>query len=153
MTSTDTSSGAASEATPHAAPQATLYSVEKGAAWITLNRPANRNALSTSLVNELYDHLATAIDDPAVDINSLVYMQPWYQVTATANYPWRLARQRTLSLDLRVSNLLNESDQIYNSTSLRPPGGDLASPARVSGGGTHYYLDPRTVSVSARLSF
>ena len=66
MTSTDTSSGAASEATPNATPQATLYSVEKGAAWITLNRPANRNALSTSLVNELYDHLATAIDDPAV---------------------------------------------------------------------------------------
>lgn len=95
----------------------------------------------------------TAIDDPAVDINSLVYMQPWYQVTATANYTWRLARQRTLSLDLRVSNLLNESDQIYSSTSLRSPGGDLASPARVSGGGTHYYLDPRTVSVSARLSF
>lgn len=58
MTSTDTSSGAA--------PPATLYSVEKGAAWITLNRPANRNALSTALVNELYDHLTSAIDDPAV---------------------------------------------------------------------------------------
>lgn len=46
--------------------EATLYEVNKGAAWITLNRPENRNALSAILVNELYDHIGTAMADEAV---------------------------------------------------------------------------------------
>ena len=37
--------------------QATLYEIKNGAAWITLNRPENRNALSSILVTELYDHI------------------------------------------------------------------------------------------------
>jgi len=45
--------------------EATRYEVRNGAAWITLNRPENRNALSAVLVNELNDHLIAAIDDPA----------------------------------------------------------------------------------------
>ena len=45
---------------------ATLYELKSGAAWITLNRPENRNALSAQLVNELYAHLQAANDDPAV---------------------------------------------------------------------------------------
>ena len=39
------------------ATEATLYEIRNGAAWITLNRPDNRNALSAILVTELYDHL------------------------------------------------------------------------------------------------
>jgi methylglutaconyl-CoA hydratase len=46
--------------------EATLYEIIKGAAWITLNRPENRNALSSILVSELYEHLKAANDDPAV---------------------------------------------------------------------------------------
>ena len=46
--------------------EATLYDVKDGAAWITLNRPENRNALSAALVNELYHHLLEANKDPAV---------------------------------------------------------------------------------------
>ncbi len=46
--------------------EATLYEIKKGAAWITLNRPENRNALSAILVNELYEHLVNANKDPAV---------------------------------------------------------------------------------------
>ena len=34
--------------------EATLYKVRNGAAWITLNRPENRNALSAVLVAELH---------------------------------------------------------------------------------------------------
>lgn len=45
---------------------ATLYEIRKGAAWITLNRPDNRNALSAVLVNELYAHLEAANADDAV---------------------------------------------------------------------------------------
>lgn len=49
-----------------ASTEATLYDVKKGAAWITLNRPENRNALSAVLVSELYEHLGVANDDPNV---------------------------------------------------------------------------------------
>ncbi len=45
--------------------EATLYETRNGAAWITLNRPQNRNALSAVLVSELYEHLQAANDDPA----------------------------------------------------------------------------------------
>lgn len=49
-----------------AATEHTLYEVRDGAAWITLNRPENRNALSAGLVTELYDHLVAAdADDDA----------------------------------------------------------------------------------------
>jgi len=41
----------------------TLYEVRDGAAWITLNRPENRNALSAGLVTEVYDHLNAANED------------------------------------------------------------------------------------------
>lgn len=46
--------------------EATLYNIEQGAAWITLNRPENRNALSAVLVNELHAHLTAALGDDAV---------------------------------------------------------------------------------------
>ena len=46
--------------------QATLCQVRRGAAWITLNRPERRNALSAVLVNELYGHLDAAVADDQV---------------------------------------------------------------------------------------
>ena len=46
--------------------EATLYEIKHGAAWITLNRPENRNALSSVLVTELYDHLMAANADDSV---------------------------------------------------------------------------------------
>jgi methylglutaconyl-CoA hydratase len=46
--------------------EATQYEVTNGAAWITLDRPENRNALSSILVNELYAHLVAANNDDAV---------------------------------------------------------------------------------------
>ena len=45
---------------------ATIYDLHHGAAWITLNRPDNRNALSAQLVNELYAHLKQANEDANV---------------------------------------------------------------------------------------
>ncbi len=46
-------------------PEATLYEVRDGAAWITLNRPDNRNALSAALVEEAFDHVKAANADAA----------------------------------------------------------------------------------------
>ncbi len=50
--------------------EATLYDIRNGAAWITLNRPENRNALSSILVSELYEHLLAANED--ADVRSIV---------------------------------------------------------------------------------
>ncbi len=47
---------------------ATLYTVERGVATITLNRPDNRNALSVELVNSLGDDLAAAMADDSVRV-------------------------------------------------------------------------------------
>ncbi len=47
-------------------PTTTLYTVRQGAAWITLNRPEQRNALSADLVNGLHTHLQAALADDAV---------------------------------------------------------------------------------------
>jgi len=44
----------------------TQYEIRGSAAWITLDSPSNRNALSAPLVAELGAHLKTAIADPAV---------------------------------------------------------------------------------------
>ena len=46
--------------------EATLYDVRRGAAWITLNRPERRNALSAVLVSELHQHLLAANADSTV---------------------------------------------------------------------------------------
>jgi methylglutaconyl-CoA hydratase len=45
---------------------AALYAVEDGAAWITLNRPDRRNALSDELVDALRSLLERAIAEPEV---------------------------------------------------------------------------------------
>lgn len=45
----------------------TLYEVRKGgAAWITLNRPEKRNALSGTMTTEVFDHVQAAIADSDV---------------------------------------------------------------------------------------
>jgi methylglutaconyl-CoA hydratase len=49
-----------------ASTEATRYEINEGAAWITLNRPENRNALSAVLVAELFDHIQAANEDGAV---------------------------------------------------------------------------------------
>ena len=54
-------------ANPPTPPQPVVLSeVRGGAAWITLNRPDQRNALSAALVNGLDAQLGAAIADPAV---------------------------------------------------------------------------------------
>ena len=46
----------------------TRYEVERGVAWITLDSPENRNALSAELVSELGARLRAANDDAAVRV-------------------------------------------------------------------------------------
>ncbi len=44
----------------------TLYDVRNGGAWITLNRPERRNALSPTLIAEVHDHILAANEDDDV---------------------------------------------------------------------------------------
>lgn len=44
---------------------ATTYELRDKAAWITLDSPGNRNALTEALVAELLDHLRAAVAEPA----------------------------------------------------------------------------------------
>ncbi|WP_059007773.1 enoyl-CoA hydratase family protein [Streptomyces specialis] len=49
-----------------AQPPVVTYALDRAVATLTLDSPANRNALSARLVGELADHLATAAADPGV---------------------------------------------------------------------------------------
>jgi len=49
-----------------ASTEETLYDVRNGGAWITLNRPEKRNALSPTLIAETYQHILAANEDDAV---------------------------------------------------------------------------------------
>jgi len=48
--------------------EVTKYDVRGRAAWITLDNPQNRNALSAAMVGELGAHLRAAIADPTVRV-------------------------------------------------------------------------------------
>ena len=48
--------------------EASEYEIRNRAAWIRMNRPESRNALSTELLGELSRHLQTATDDPGVRV-------------------------------------------------------------------------------------
>ena len=54
--------------TDHAPAELVHYAVADAVATITLDSPANRNALSRQLVTELYDHLERAGADPDVRV-------------------------------------------------------------------------------------
>lgn len=49
-----------------ASTEETLYDVRNGGAWITLNRPERRNALSPTLISETYEHILVANEDDDV---------------------------------------------------------------------------------------
>ncbi len=93
-----------------------------------------------------------AIDDPAVDANTPVYMDAWHMATATLGYELKLRDSLRLSLGLNVSNLFKRTDPIYNGAGLRPRNGDITSPARVMSR-VGYYPNPRTFQLTARLTF
>ena len=48
--------------------EASEFEIRNRAAWIRLNRPESRNALSTELLGELSRHLQSAMDDPGVRV-------------------------------------------------------------------------------------
>ncbi len=95
----------------------------------------------------------TAIDDPSVDLNTLVMNGAYYTATATLGYQIKLSDRSTLSFNLSVGNLFDEDEPILTGTALRPPGGDLSRPDRVATPVNFQYRKPRSYTLTASLTF
>ena len=95
---------------------------------------------------------ATAIDDPKVDAYTPVWQKAYYLGTATVGYPMKIARRR-IDLNLSIANLFNYDLPLYNGTTLRPPNGDLSSPARTTYPNSFSYTLPRSYRLSATTTF
>lgn len=96
---------------------------------------------------------AAAIDDPNVDGYTPVYGSPYTTGTMTVGYWFKVKRRYRVNLEFKVDNLFNYDSPRYFSTLLRPPGGDVTNPARVSVPGSFYYINPRNVTFTTTLSF
>ncbi|MBI2497318.1 MAG: hypothetical protein HYV75_05150 [Opitutae bacterium] len=94
-----------------------------------------------------------AIDDPAVDATTRVYRSAYYTVTGTVGYQFKLGNGVPVDLNLKVGNLLGNDDLIYIGAGLRAPGGDIKRPDRITVPTTFVYLQPRSISLSATVSF
>lgn len=96
---------------------------------------------------------AAAIDDPKVDAYTPVWQKRYFLATATLGYPVKVFGPRKVDLNLSITNLFDYDQPLYNTAGLRPPDGDLTSPARVSYGRGFSYTIPRSYRLSATYSF
>lgn len=96
---------------------------------------------------------ARAVDDPDVDAATPVYRGSYHTVTASLGYAWKLSRRSTVTLNLTITNLLDEDRLIFTGTGLRPPNGDIGKPNRVTVPTGFVYLQPRAYSLSATIDF
>ena len=99
---------------------------------------------------------ARAIDDPAVDQTTPVYVKRPTIVTATLGYTLRPAnwRGRSLAFQLVVKNLLNDQTVVYQGLDVvaRPPNGDFSKPNRVTIAPRNgVYTEPVSVRFSTTL--
>jgi hypothetical protein len=109
------------------------------------------NRAADTLVNPA--NAAQAIDDPAVDAYTPVYA-PGYSIgTATIGYSLRILKRYDVSLNLRVENVFNDAEVRYTNTILRPPGGDVTNPSRVSVPNGFWYQPPRNYMLTATTTF
>ena len=67
--------------------ESTLFEIKDQCAWIRLNRPENRNALSAELVNELFAHLNEANTNDDVRVIVLTGMGPAFCAGADLKSP------------------------------------------------------------------
>lgn len=91
----------------------TLYEVRQGAAWITLNRPKARNALSSILVSELFDHLVTANADPVVRSIVLTGADPAFCAGADLKAPpGEIVQGRTITYPDVLNSILESAKPV-----------------------------------------
>jgi len=96
---------------------------------------------------------AAAIDDPAVDAFTPIYSSGYFLATATLGYTVRWVKDRPVVLTLRIDNALDENKPHYINTLVRPPGGDVTNPARISTPRDLWYNVPRSYTLTAKFAF
>lgn len=94
-----------------------------------------------------------AIDDPNASPTDPVYRKPYTLAVASLGWEGRLGRGMRLSFDLKVENLFNNDPVLYYNTALRPPGGNLSTPARVATPYQFSLVAPRNYTLTASLRF
>jgi outer membrane receptor for ferric coprogen and ferric-rhodotorulic acid len=94
-----------------------------------------------------------AIDNPNASPTDPVYRKPYTLAIMSLGYERRLSRGLRLSLDLKIENLFNIDPVLYYNTTLRPPNGDLTTPARVATPYQFSLLAPRNYTLTASLRF
>ncbi len=115
------------------------------------SRTAIGNRLTDTIVNPSAP--GTAIDDPSVGLNDLVYRDSYSLVTVSLSRLQKINSKLSVLLDLRVENATDYADPVYTSTTLRAPGGDITSPARVTTPFQYYYVTPRRYVFRAQFRF
>ncbi len=95
----------------------------------------------------------TAIDDPTVDAYTVVWAKSYFLATGTLGYPLKLKGGRTVDFNLTVSNLFNYDRVLYNTTGIRPRGGDFSTVARETVPIRFSYATPRSYQLSASYKF
>jgi hypothetical protein len=106
-----------------------------------------------TIVNPADPSRTTAIPDPRVSAYTPFYSDPYHLVVGTVGYTFDVTRTLRLTLDLRIDNLLDWDKPLYWSTTQRPPGGDITTPARVATPSLYSWLAPRSYSLGATLNF
>lgn len=105
---------------------------------------------------------ATAIDDPSVDAYTPVYSKAHTTADVRFGYNWRLRDRRTVSFNLNIQNVLNNTTPIYfvnlpggqtTNTILRNRNADVTSPAVYTVPAGFAYRSPINWTLTARLDF
>lgn len=108
---------------------------------------------SDTIVDPADPTKTTAIPDPKASPYQPFYADPYYTFVATLGYKFKPTRHTTATLDFRIDNLLDWSKPLYWSTTLRPPGGDITTPARIVTPASYSWLTPRSYTLTATVNF
>ncbi|HEX2861286.1 MAG TPA: hypothetical protein VHN79_06585, partial [Lacunisphaera sp.] len=76
----------------------------------------------------------------------------YYTATLMLGYSRKLY-DHPVRFDLRVDNVLDEDMPLYYNTVMRPPNGNLATPARVATPNLFSYITPRNVMFTMTVGF
>jgi outer membrane receptor for ferric coprogen and ferric-rhodotorulic acid len=96
---------------------------------------------------------AVAIDDPKVDAYDVLYIPAYTTATAVLGYNLKLSKKLRMQVTLKIDNLFDYDKPIYTGSVLRPPGGDITSPARVATPTFFTWVKPRQITLSTALRF
>jgi hypothetical protein len=97
--------------------------------------------------------IPTAIDDPSVNVNDILWATGAYNTQANLSYTFRLKNGNSLALALRVNNFL-DNRKITANYVLRQPNGDLTKPNRILlPAGANRLPDPINARLTTTYSF